>query len=81
MFTAEVKQMIEPSSNICDLKLLQEKIHQKGVVLVGLEEGERFINVMSVIIDSYKFFSKKDIRNPLISFTSVGGCIHQRVAL
>ena len=55
------KQIIEHSRTICDLKSLLTKIHQKGAVSVGLEEGARFIDAMSAITDSCKSFGKEDI--------------------
>ena len=53
-----MNQIIEHSN----LKSLLKKIHQKGAVSVGLEEGDRFINAMSGITDTCKSFSKEDIR-------------------
>ena len=52
------------------MPLTVKKIHQKRAVLVGLEEGERFINARSAMSDSCKSFSKEDIRKlPWIPFT------------
>ena len=62
LFSVEVNQIIEHSRTICNLKSLLKKIHQKGAVSVGLEEGDRFINAMSAITDTCKPFPKEDIR-------------------
>ena len=42
LFDAEAKQIIEHCRTICDIKALLSKIHRRGAVSVGVQEGQNF---------------------------------------
>ena len=61
LFDDATKKMIEHCRTVCDVKSLLAKIHKKGAVCVGLEEGEKFLMSTNAITDTCKSFSRDDL--------------------
>ena len=61
LFEDETKEMIEHCRTVCDVKSLLAKIHKKGAVSVGLEEGENFLISSNAITDACKSFPRDDM--------------------
>ena len=61
LFDAEAKQIIEHCRTICDIKALLTKIHRRGAVSVGMQEGQNFLQAMSAVTNTCDLFPKDDI--------------------
>ena len=71
LFDQEVQVVIENCRVVSDIKSLVSKIQEKGAVLVGFEESNKFITAARAITGTIKTISDKDLRSSYREFITL----------